>query len=197
MHEKVLASKEIEFKRFFIMGNGGSGTSLLRGLLNAHSQVKCAFEKTTKEKSFESAESLWKAEKYKSNALWWGNKIPFEQFITANWSDDEIKKIPAAGYYIVWIVRRFTRYSHKTTGHRLNTYMANWDRAQKLYFEIKDAYPETVLMISFEDLILRPEAELKRICTFLNIKYEIEMLNGTKDTGFKKYSQAGFNRDKL
>lgn len=197
MHERVLASREIELKRFFIMGNGGSGTSLLRGLLNAHSQIECAFEKVTKEKSFESAESFWKAEKHKSNALWWGNKIPFEQFITAGWSDDEIKKIPDAGYYIIWIVRRFTRYSHKTVGHRLNTYMANWDRAQKLYFEIKDAYPKIIVMVSFEDLILRPEAELKRICAFLNIKYEIGMLNGTKDTGFKKYSQTGFNIEKL
>jgi len=184
-------------KKFFIMGNGGSGTSMLQGLLNAHTHIKCAFEKITLKNKFEENNKEWTACFNRALTAWWGNKVPFEQFITGKWDDDEIKKIADHGFYIIWIVRRFERYSHKAVGHRLETYKKNWARSRDIYFRIKDAYPSTTIMVSFEDILLRPESELRRICDFLSLKYEAGMLIGTNNTGFKKYSQSGFNLDKL
>ena len=188
--------EDMKQNKFFIMGNGGSGTSLLRGLLNAHSKIDCTFENIQREKSFEENNAAWSKLRDESSALRWGNKVPYEQFLTGKWGETELCKI-AEHYKIIWIVRRFTRYSHNAKGQRLETYRTNWIKAQELYFNIKDGHPDTVIMVSFEDLILRPVAEMRRICDFLNVDFENTMLNGTMHTGFSKYNQSNINIEKL
>lgn len=189
--------------KFFIMGNGGCGTSLLRGLLNAHSKIDCAFElyhKKNKPLIPEEEFSLWKSEALKSKAIWWGNKIPLEIFRYWNdWKVNDILKI-GVDYNVIWIKRRYSRYKTSSVS------ISSGASLEKLYKEgiayeglFRDTFPKRMISLNFEDLILRPQLELCKICFIMGLDFEKEMLNGTADTGYIKYDKrAGyFDLDKL
>jgi hypothetical protein len=42
---------------------------------------------------------------------------------------------------------------------------------------LKEKYNDDVLILNFENLVLNPEIELKKICNFLNLKYEKKMID--------------------
>jgi hypothetical protein len=94
-------------KAFLIIGNGGSGTSLLRGLLNAHSKIECLFECWGKQgdrtKQFEMADEQaahWLELSEKCEIIW-GNKVPVEQFITRKWEPGSMARL-IDDFKIVW-----------------------------------------------------------------------------------------------
>lgn len=181
-------------KHFFVIGNGGGGTSLLRGLLNAHTQLEVLFEenKGGREKPAEKEIAHWVELSEKSD-LKWANKVPLEQFISRGWSDDDI--ISLSDYFkLVWLIRRFSRY---WKGKAHGVYEKNWHWSQALYWRIREKYPDRIIQVSFEDLLLRTEIELHRICVFLDIEYEATMLEGTNDTGQGSYNQATINQEKI
>lgn len=178
----------MKMNRFLILGNGGGGTSLLRGLLNAHSQVDCLFE--NKETA-----NAWIKYADKCTLKLWGNKMPVEQFETRKWTDEEIINL-SDDFLIIWLTRRFSKY-YKAGFSTLEKYRTTWHWTRTLYWGCKERHPERVLQVSFEDLLLRPVIELKRICVFLGIKYEPEMLEGTNDTGLGRYNQTTLNREKV
>jgi hypothetical protein len=62
---------------------------------------------------------------------------------------------------------------------------------------MRERYPDRIIQVSFEDLVLRPADELHRICRFLDVEYELGMLEGTQDTGLNVYNQAGFNVERV
>jgi len=171
---------------FFILGHGGSGTSLLRGLLNAHSRIECGFE-------------IWgDIEKWCASAraqqLIWGNKIPLEQFWSHKWQHSDIKKL-IKHFKIIWIVRRYNKWKKR----QIQAYaIENWQKSRKLYWAMRNADPQGIIEVSFEDLLLRPESELRRVCAFLHIRYERRMLrDGVKDTGHKMYNYGQIITDKI
>lgn len=186
--------------RFLLLGNGGGGTSLLRGLLNAHPEIECLFEnkggtgeRTPKD---ELDHWLWLAAE---SGYTWGNKIPVEQFWHRNWKDLEIINL-INHFHIVYLIRRFSKYKKPKV---LNfNYEKNWQWSSSLYWAMRERRPEKIIMVSFEDLLLRPKTELYRICEFLKVKMDYDnilemMLQGTNDTGFRKYNQGGLNLDKI
>jgi hypothetical protein len=180
--------------RFMLIGNGGGGTSLLRGLLNAHSELKVLFEdnKGGGTKTPEGEIERW-IKLSKESDLMWANKVPIEQFKSRGWTNDDVVSL-AEQFKIVWLIRRFSKYwKGKTEG----VYRENWQWSQELYWLIREAYPDRIIQVSFEDLLLRTVAELRRICNFLDVKYEANMLKGTSDTGLGSYNQATINKDKV
>lgn len=181
-----------------ILGNGGSGTSLLRGLLNAHPDANILFEYgRALHLSPEEELRNWVLNKEASseNQLW-GNKVPIEQFITRKWTDTNILEI--INYFrVIWIFRRFSKYNKSNTGDLKQVYKKNWLWGQSLYWRMRECRPDSVMQISFEDLLLRPKIELYRLCDFLGIIYTSVILKGTMDTGYKKYDQAGFDIAKV
>lgn len=46
------------------------------------------------------------------------------------------------------------------------------------YYSIKEGLNEKITMVKYEDLLINPEIELKRICDFVNIPYHNSMING-------------------
>jgi len=182
---------------FLILGNGGGGTSLMRGLLNAHSRIVCAFEVKGSNVAGDVKGTLkaWDVLAQINNGNLWGNKMPIEQFKTRAWSTDQVVSL-SDKYKIIWIVRRFSMY-HKKGFATEDVYRENWNWAQELYWAMRERHPETVIRVSFEDLLLRPVIELKRLCVFLGIRYEATMLNGTKDTGLGKYDQPTINKGRI
>jgi hypothetical protein len=188
-------------KAFLIIGNGGSGTSLLRGLLNAHSKIECLFECWGKEcdrtKQFEMAEyqaDYWLEIAAKSDLLW-GNKLPVEQFITRKWEPGSMARL-IDDFKIVWIVRRFSMYC-KDFKRKHDLYLKNWNFAREVYWKMRERKPDKIINVSFEDLLLRPETELLRICDFLGVVFEMAMLHGTTDTGASRYNQAKINVERV
>lgn len=198
-------------KDFFILGNGGGGTSLLRGLLNSHSQIDVRFESFEK-LSIDRDFMEWEKDRSETEkrGLMWGNKIPLEQFRNNEWRDDDLLRILYEGYKVLWLSRRFTKYVKPQTRGRymkdfkpvdfnsaVAQYREMWEWSQSLYWRFREEMPDRVMQISFEDLLLRPDVELTRICIFLNIHFESGMLRGTMDTGYGKYDQGTINVSKV
>ena len=177
---------------FFIIGNGGSGTSLLRGLLDSHSRVNCYFELWGTD-AVKSQIEYWTAEA-KAEPLCWGDKIPLEQFWSRKWHHANIKSL-IDHFHIVWIVRRFGKWIKKQDIGRATQ---NWKRSRKIYWAMRNHRPDKIIEVSFEDLLLRPTAEIKRICAFLKITYQYQMLDkGVKNTGHQSFDYGKILIDKI
>jgi hypothetical protein len=171
---------------FLIIGHGGSGTSLVRGLLNAHSRINCGFE-------------LWgdweaEAKKAKKAKLIWGNKQPLERFWSQQWEHKQIKNL-IDNFLIIWIVRRYAKWKKNQTVAYAE---ANWEKGRKIYWDMRNREPDRIIEVSFEDLLLRPHAELRRICAFLHIRYERKMMqDGLNDTGHRQYNYGEIKLDRV
>ena len=202
--ENITAQIEAEKKallrrHFMVLGNGGGGTSLLRGLLNAHPQINCQFEHWTRPAAEIAAQiEAWRnlAARSEAKGLAWGNKIPVEQFASRSWEDESILRL-SDEFYIIWLQRRFSRYCKPAARSRPQYYQDNWNRAQALYRQMRERHPKRVIAVAFEDLLLRPRMELTRICDFIGLGFELRMFEGTRDTGHANYNQEGINLDKL
>lgn len=185
-------------KHFILIGNGGGGTSLLRGLLNAHSKITVLFE----DKPGGGADNeikTWinKAKDAESQGLIWANKVPLEQFNSRHWEGKDFVEL-AKHFKIIWIMRRFSKYIKPQTGQQhMAAYTENWKRLQDFYWLTREAYPERVIQVSFEDLLLRTVIELKRMCIFLGVQYDAPMMKGTLDTGYKRFDQETINLEKV
>lgn len=184
-----------DLKHFILLGNGGGGTSLLRGLLNAHPQIECYFEhKLGPGRQDEELQSwIELSQESEKKGLIFGNKIPIEQFITRQYSDEQIIRL-IDHFHIIWIARRFSRYFK---GTNKGEYLENWKWGRALYWEMREKSPEKIIEVSFEDLLLRTDDELIRLCFFLGVDYDEIMMEGTKDTGHGSYNFGCINLDKL
>lgn len=183
---------------FVILGNGKSGTSLLRGLLHAHPLCHVEFElgnqtpKLTPTQMF----SLWLDKRESNSASIYGVKMPYELLIHNDWSHDQILNI--SDYFkVIWIFRRFSKYYSNEFEQAFGSCEVNWRDTQNYYWEMRERYPESIIQVSFEDLILRTEIELRRICYFLDIKYDQSMFSGTNNTGFNKYDKNYIDKSRV
>ncbi len=172
---------------FFIIGHGGSGTSLLRGILNAHSDVHCCFEVAGDidkwlDMASECVEPVW------------GNKKPLEQLWGHKWGHGDIKKI-GKYFKVIWIVRRYEKWKKNQTPVYAK---ANWKKGRKLYWSMRHQRPRGIIEVSFEDLLLRPIPEVRRICAFLHIRYQKQMLrDGPGATGHTMYNYGEIKTDRV
>ena len=171
---------------FFILGHSGSGTSLLRGLLNAHSRIECGFE------IWGGIESWTKSAKDCKQI--WGNKQPLQKMWSHGMQHADIKEL-IDHFLIIWIVRRYDKWKKN---QKAAYAIENWEKGRKLYWAIRNHKPSGIMEISFEDLLLRPEPELRRVCAFLHIRYERRMLReGVNDTGHKQYNYGQIMLDRI
>lgn len=70
-----------------------------------------------------------------------------------------------------------------------------WCRAIEIIDDLKTRFPEIVSVVSFEDLVLRPKANMERIAAFLNVDYEERMLEGPAYNPW--YPESGMNQEKV
>lgn len=177
-----------------ILGNGGGGTSLLRGLINAHPAMSIEFEhKGGPVKTPGHEQAVWRKIGSECDLIW-GNKIPIEQFISRKYTDADI--VPMVDeYQVIFIFRRFSKYWQGRASTAL--YHTNWKWCQELYWAMRERQPSRVISVSFEDLLLRTQSELRRICDFIGVEYDPIMISGTNDTGYKKYNHGKILLEKL
>jgi hypothetical protein len=55
-----------------------------------------------------------------------------------------------------------------------------WSEAIETIYTIKKMYPNRILVVTFEDLVLAPGVTMLRICDFLGLAFEDRMLEGHK-----------------
>ena len=184
-----------DIEPFLVLGNGGGGTSMLRGLLNAHALLDVLFEDKGGPVHTPADERLhWiaLAAEVRARGIGWGNKIPVEQLLTRRWTDDDIVRL-IDDFRIVFLRRRLSRYDH---GPGMD-YPAMWRRTGEIYWRLRARCPDRIIQVAFEVLLLRPESELTRICAFIGVDYDPAMPGGTAHTGYSKYDQSGFNLEKV
>lgn len=70
-----------------------------------------------------------------------------------------------------------------------------WCRAVEILHHLTSRHPESVLIISFEDLVLRPKENMERVARFLTLNYEDRMLEGPVFNPW--YPEPGMNTDKV
>jgi len=53
-----------------------------------------------------------------------------------------------------------------------------WSQAIETIYELKNGYPQRVLVITFENLVLSPEKTMDTICRFLGLLFQRRMVEG-------------------
>jgi len=181
---------------FLITGCSVSGTSLLHGLISHNSACCVDYEYFRYKHDVRKAIISWQ-DKAKKTKLIWGNKIPYEQFITSKpkWEEEDIVKLIDL-FKIVFIQRRFTMYAKQNSSDV--KYKVYWNNANyNVYWAMREYKPDKIIAVSFEDLCLRPRAEVNRICDFLGIPFEYEeMIKGTIN-GKSRLSKIGFDLSRV
>jgi Sulfotransferase family len=70
-----------------------------------------------------------------------------------------------------------------------------WCRAIEIIYELKQGYPELVLVVAFEDLVLNPRPNMERVAAFLNLEYQDRMLQGPQYNPW--YGESTLNKEKV
>ena len=70
-----------------------------------------------------------------------------------------------------------------------------WCRAIEIIHELKTRFPEIVLVVSFENLVMRPQDNMERIAEFLGVDYQDRMLEGPAYNPW--YPENGMNQEKV
>jgi hypothetical protein len=70
-----------------------------------------------------------------------------------------------------------------------------WCRAIEIIHELTVRFPEAVLVVSFEDLVVHPKENMERVAAFLNVDYQDRMLEGPVYNPW--YPESGMNEEKI
>lgn len=62
--------------------------------------------------------------------------------------------------------------------NKLRKAARRWSEAIETIYELKQQYGERVMVVAFDDLLLRPGTVLEKVCTFLGITFQEQMLDG-------------------
>jgi hypothetical protein len=69
-----------------------------------------------------------------------------------------------------------------------------WGEAVETIFDLQGRFSERVLVIHFEELVLNPEKIMRKVCEFLGIKFQEQMIDGYKYNRY--YPRAELNKEK-
>lgn len=78
--------------------------------------------------------------------------------------------------------------------NKLKKAARRWSEAIEIIDELKRQYGDRVLVVAFDDLLLQPGALLERVCKFLGITFQDQMLDGYKHNPY--YPEAELKREK-
>jgi hypothetical protein len=211
--------------RFLVMGAGRGGTSLLHSCLSAHPRLDLAYEhamedllgygiehkdfsRIYEERTRRFLEKCY-SEAEKSRPKLWGNKITTEQLfgledhfvmnppyadMAEMFFEQTLPDIPVA--FIIRDGRACVASKVKRTGQPLILATFRWRYSVRVYRYLRERRPNS-LTLRFEDLLRAPEQELRRVCEFLGVNFEEEMLKRTQNQSMPvEYRQSTFDQSK-
>lgn len=207
-HPKILDSKA----NLLILGSPRSGTSLLAAMLASHTQISVLFEE------FWGGAGSILAKRYKGVKLCIPNQIELRYHWTI--IDYVLARIPklrsmtplfksALSKYsiedyvlnnelkIVSIVRdkesvvssmlNRTKYTPKLA-------KSEWSRSIEIMHTLYEKYPDRMILVKFNSLVESPEQTAKALSDFLDIDFEMDMLQAYKHT--PNYKTKGIEASK-
>jgi len=204
-----------------VLGAGRGGTSLIASLLDAHPKLEIALEAHAQKHlvsvargpdAQESAERLklfikaCQKDASRSHFPTWGNKITTEQlgFLESNNQPEKGKALVyqklLRSKKIIFITRdgrSCIPSKMQRTGCDLQTALNYWQHSVNYLWFLRSQADVQLITLKFEDLLIQPETELKRLCDFLKIDYSPEMLKGTGSNRIHSdYRQKEINPNK-
>lgn len=69
-----------------------------------------------------------------------------------------------------------------------------WCRAVEIIHELKTRYPQLLLVVSFENLVLHPKGNMERVALFLGVEYQDRMLEGPRYNPWYEESQMNIEK---
>ena len=86
-------------------------------------------------------------------------------------------------------------FSNMKRGNKsFSTSAYRWRKSVQIIHELKSSYGDKVFVMSFEDLVVKPEKLMKSVSEFLGLPYQKEMLDGYKFS--TKYPEAEIVKSK-
>ena len=126
----------------------------------------------------------------------WKNMGLMKEYQSSEFSIEDYLTLP--GIKIIGIIRngndaissgmRRGRKSFRGAAYR-------WCRAIAILDELVTLHAETVMIVSFEDLVMRPRENMERVAAFLSVDYQDRMLQGPAFNPW--YPEAGMNQEKV
>lgn len=207
--------------RVFVTGAGRGGTSLLTGLLDAHSAVTMEFEfgagpffVDPSEQAAEERLAEFRREcdnlAAQSASPIWGNKITTGQIAflsdgryptdVADVDDpllEQLFLVHFAGWKVIFVLREGTACvdsKRRRDGLDDDESADRWIYSVRLLRFLQLRHP-SLHCVRFEELVHEPERVLQGVCDFLGIAYEDSMLNGTMNPKMRpEYRRGHFER---
>ena len=62
-------------------------------------------------------------------------------------------------------------------GTQFHTYASSWRQSIEIYWKLRDAYPNNICVVYYEDICNDFEYEIEKICEFLRVSFREEMVN--------------------
>jgi hypothetical protein len=170
----------LDLNHFILTGNAITGTSLTCSLLNQHPQITCHHEWHFARDQYQS----WFEARDESECIW-GNKQPIEQMCNNGWDASSLAGL-AGSWHIINIYRKYMSYAKRFEkrmrgicnykGKRQDDSKFWWDLNNSIYDAQKEFEPARVIRLCFEDLVIAPERELRRVFDFLGAKVTKKIL---------------------
>lgn len=212
--------------RFLVVGSGRSGTSLLAGMLGAHSSIEMGFEvggvKYLRGRDLELNDRnvfgqragaflrACEAEAAASTAPLWGNKVTTEQLSGLNkhnmFNRPHLDVLDAffngllAGMPVIHLLRdgrACVASKLARTRQDLEQACDHWRYAVRVYEFLQDR--EHTVFLRFEDLVRDPQQELEKVLAPLGLEFEPVMVSteGTmSDTIPRMYRRRGVEKQR-
>jgi hypothetical protein len=185
---------------FLVIGAGRSGTSLLASLLHAHPNLECGMEQDSVHAFSGKLLSWWQRDSAKNrvdsfvnscilhakaSSVKWGNKITTEQlsFLDSltQTSPEELLFSQLPGTKMIYVLRdgrSCIPSKMSRMGKSLEAATQSWKRSLHTLEYLQNHESDRFILVRMEDLVLRTEEELQRVCTFLDENYHPDMLAG-------------------
>lgn len=205
--------------KILVIGPGRGGTSLVASLLDAHPKLNIGLEEfafdyllgkslTAEEDSLEGrVEGFVKNCRKMAEAgkVTWGNKITTEQLehLLETASREEVNQTVLREIIgrkkVIFVLRdgRSTVHSKMIrASHSYEEALARWKNSVDWLKLLKKNAP-SFYSLRFEELLLRPEEQLRALCQYLNLPYAEEMMQGTESQKMlAEYRQKALDRQK-
>jgi hypothetical protein len=192
---------------FHIFGAGRGGTGLVAGLLNEHSACEVWAERLSTEHLLRKGAPVearvdayleaCEESSLRSPKELWGHKTTTEQvyFMASGECEYFLRRtIMIPTIFVTRDGRACIPSKVRRSGIPLANAVRNWRWSIHFLRRVRESQ-ERLLVFSFEQLVLSPEAIALEMCRFLGIPYEPAMLQGTRnDAVLSDYHREGFDR---
>jgi hypothetical protein len=131
----------------------------------------------------------------KNNKSFWGDQTEFLEF----YAEEILNAYPSAKF--IQVIRdprdRFEAILTKQTNNQsLGLATARWVQSAKLAQKFATKFPESYLVVCYEELVADPEKTMKQVCEFLGIRYDSSLISLENVPRFKDFRDEN-NKQKV